>query len=703
MAELGQFFDPETGGEARFVLERDRPGVFRMQRQFGYHDPEVGTLIVPADVKRFRTDLTSVPWFFAWLIPPLGEHLPPALLHDALVLTDAEPQAHCGPPVDRDMADRIFRDAMRIVGTPFSRRWLIWAGASIGTIAARSWRAKLLLSLYFVGLATLGVVSTLDLFDVGPRLPWLGDRPWTAELLIGGALAVGIPAVLALASWGRYRLVGIISGVALAAFLHATLLVIATYLVYRSFELRTTEEHTHSRNRLALRTARSRAEDLATKTSPIAKVGKFFRAVGFFAWYRFRPKRRPPRYAPGQTGVYSPPDPTDEPVRVALAADWADGKRTARAVAASIVNDDPHYAIHLGDIYHVGAEHEIIQNCLGGTHEKPGVTWPLDLRFGSFAVPGNHEYNSGGRAFFTTFVPKLGPRNAGPEGQITSYFCIDLERWRLIGLDTGFRSAKFLLHEGAVYVLNQLASRLGRPHLFADWKTSLPKQMTHWLRDQVRIAESGDKGVIVLTHHQYFTALDKRGDNPKLGKQLAELLGPTTIIWLWGHEHRLAVYGKRFEAPADGLQVFGRAIGNGSESDPVADLRGARKAIVQKSLTHVDNRENHGGYVELLLDGPRLTIEYRTLSEGDAGPPRTLLTERFEVDGNGVVIQVDEPSSDAPPAGFITPEWMNENFWPPPPDLPDELRGRCSHPTLSDGGGCPAPTHAATAADAPGG
>ena len=138
---------------------------------------------MPATLNEFATDLTSIPWVFAWVVPGLGTHLPAALLHDALVVSDGEEKTHEGPDVSREQADRIFRDGMKALGTPLVRRWLIWAGASLGTVwttiaPTKYWRIMMIL--FFGGLSFAGIVHTLDVFDYGWRLPWLGDRscPW---------------------------------------------------------------------------------------------------------------------------------------------------------------------------------------------------------------------------------------------------------------------------------------------------------------------------------------------------------------------------------------------------------------------------------------------------------------------------------------------------------------------------------------------
>jgi hypothetical protein len=53
------------------------------------------------------------------------------------------------------------------------------------------------------------------------------------------------------------------------------------------------------------------------------------------------------------------------PVRIAIAGDWATGTAEAEAVTELMSAKQPDFTIHLGDVYYVGGEAEIRQNCLG--------------------------------------------------------------------------------------------------------------------------------------------------------------------------------------------------------------------------------------------------------------------------------------------------------------------------------------------------
>jgi hypothetical protein len=240
--EPERFFDGESrqpGRPMRIVLDRELAGEqerFALVHRIAYqdrHHPEPH--VVPADPTTFRSDLTSVPTVFTWLVPRTGVHLPAALLHDGLVVAPGEPMSFTGPAVDRAEADRIFRDAMADLGTGLLRRWLIWTAVTLATVAAGVPPVRTRRLVVFGTLAVvvvLGVLATLDLLDVADLLPWMGDRSLGAELLGGAAGAVVVPALFA-AAWGRFWRAGLIAGIALALLIHVTLVLTALTVAFQ--------------------------------------------------------------------------------------------------------------------------------------------------------------------------------------------------------------------------------------------------------------------------------------------------------------------------------------------------------------------------------------------------------------------------------------------------------------------------------------
>lgn len=230
---------PDPAEEMRIVLERHaEEGVetFSLERRLAYLDRHLGELLVPA-TPDFRTDLTSVPALFTWLVPKTGAHLPAALLHDALVAGHADPASYVstdGHRVDRVEADRIFRDAMADTGTGVIRRWIVWTAVTVATIfvgrvlpwtPAKRWSYRVAAGLTITTIVYLGYSSTADLFDrswlLAVAVPWMGERSTWAELVGGFSGAIVVPLALSLL-WGRLRMAGAIAGVVLAVLLHVT-------------------------------------------------------------------------------------------------------------------------------------------------------------------------------------------------------------------------------------------------------------------------------------------------------------------------------------------------------------------------------------------------------------------------------------------------------------------------------------------------
>lgn len=231
--------DAEPSDERRpplIVLERTLEMAeqrFRMQRRLAYRDREYGVLLVPADLGGFETDLASVPAVFGWLVPRSGNHLPAALLHDGLASAPGEPASYVsveGHVLDRVEANRVFRDAMADTGTGFVRRWLMWSAVTTWTMLdghgtrwtrAERLRRRLTAVATLALITALGVLGTLDLLDAWDGVPWMPEGGWVLELVTGAIGAALIPFALGL-TWGRFRVAGVVVGVALGLLLHVT-------------------------------------------------------------------------------------------------------------------------------------------------------------------------------------------------------------------------------------------------------------------------------------------------------------------------------------------------------------------------------------------------------------------------------------------------------------------------------------------------
>jgi hypothetical protein len=323
-----------------------------------------------------------------------------------------------------------------------------------------------------------------------------------------------------------------------------------------------------------------------------------------------------------------------EPVRIALTGDWATGTAEANEVGLRILELAPHFTIHLGDIYYVGEEAAVLEHFLGrdasGELYEPytPVKWP-DGSCGTFALNGNHEMYARGLGYFGPLLAAIGMRS-GPGGAFTgqkaSFFCLENEHWRVLGLDTGYNSVGVPIVEWIPW--------------FAP-SCEFENPLLEWLRTQVRLGDASDsRGLVILTHHQYFSAFESNYEKP--ARQLAELL-QRPVLWFWGHEHRLALYGKH--RLKSGVEAFGRCVGHGGM--PIS-LETPKRGEVP--LVVYDNRKRkkvageavgYNGLVSLTFDGPRLSVDYRDLTGS------RLLAEEWEVSQGRLVgrgVQVLEPA-----------------------------------------------------------
>lgn len=310
-------------------------------------------------------------------------------------------------------------------------------------------------------------------------------------------------------------------------------------------------------------------------------------------------------------GIFKMDDKPGTETSVALLADWASDTPESHKVAAMCGERD--YSIHLGDSYYVGNEKEIADN-FNSTH---GAPWPYGKK-GSFALLGNHEMYSSGKTYFTHLLPYMHLYDCGDgaQQQEASFFCLENEYWRVIGLDTGYYSLKGFLG------------------LASNNKLTLHDVQVEWIRKVVQ-PEKDNRGIIFLSHHQPISAFEDEYMNP--AKQLAQLVGADrTVLWFWGHEHRLAIYGEN--VLDNGLKVYGRCIGNGGM--PV-DIDVAPKANNGRNLVTYDKRERkkidgkypvgYNGYTILKFNGPDLAIEYYDDND-TANEERKIMEEKWTVE-----------------------------------------------------------------------
>jgi hypothetical protein len=308
-----------------------------------------------------------------------------------------------------------------------------------------------------------------------------------------------------------------------------------------------------------------------------------------------------------------------ENVRLSVAGDWGTGTNEAESVAIQIQKFDPHFTIHIGDVYYVGDPPSVNENCLGiknPNNNYDAVTWPIGKR-GSFALNGNHEMYANGGGYFNVFLPNLGLRTPACEmlGQQTSFFCLQNKFWRIIAIDTGYNSI-------GVPLLSHIPLINAIPGVGGNCK--LRDELIQWLTAMIA-AGKDQRGLIIMSHHQYFSSFQE--DYRKPAEQLWEAGVTRPVLWFWGHEHRLAGYDL---CGPDNLKCHGRCIGHGGM--PVD--RGTPR--LDPHVIFYDNRLAKNGFgvnghVNLSFAGPSLTAVYVDLNGND------LLCEQWSTDRSGAV------------------------------------------------------------------
>src|SRR5258708_6452998 len=205
------------------------------------------------------------------------------------------------------------------------------------------------------------------------------------------------------------------------------------------------------------------AEAVAPPNHPPTSL---FAPSALWAWVRnylayvFHKKHDfPPHTASPKNDVYDLLDENGtEKVRIALVGDWGTGTEESERVAGQMRKSQPHFTVHIGDVYYVGDPPEVNENCLGVKNPNNNydpVVWPLGSR-GSFAMNGNHEMYANGGGYFEVLLPELGLCEGGKmTGQQTSFFCLQNSRWRIIAIDTGYNSIGLPIL-GQIPILNKI-------------------------------------------------------------------------------------------------------------------------------------------------------------------------------------------------------------------------------------------------------
>jgi hypothetical protein len=345
---------------------------------------------------------------------------------------------------------------------------------------------------------------------------------------------------------------------------------------------------------------------------------------------------------------------SDSEVKLAIAADWGAGTMESDFVQQAMMTSagNAQWTLHIGDIYYVGSSDVVESHCLGQVPKgaKKAVTWPHGS-LGSFAVMGNHELYGRAYGFFDTFLPTLGVpgakgRNAGRtkhrgarngiSGQDAGFVALENKYWRVILLDTGFNTYSII------------------PGMDNKNNTQ-PAQVIDWLLNVVNISDPNDtRGIIFLSHHQVESAFGS--PSQATPNQIADIMPPNrTVVWLWGHEHRLSFYKLLSVGDQNTVNVYGRCVGNSGFPASIGPIpQRAREAglevyddrVYEMETGFFNMQVGYQGWMIATLNKNALTINYQSLETDASGNlnPTTwadLVQESYETDTAGNVVLTD--------------------------------------------------------------
>jgi hypothetical protein len=230
--------------------------------------------------------------------------------------------------------------------------------------------------------------------------------------------------------------------------------------------------------------------------------------------------------------------------KVLLIGDWGTHMADNAALLRQAVKRfEPQAIIHLGDVYYSGTVEECTANVLNVMDEiYKGIT----PRAPFFAIPGNHDYYSGGGGFYHT----VDTINSGvaDSTQAASFFCLRTEddRWQFLGMDTGYND------------------RVPTDQLIDPEGPDLHDNEMDWHKDKL---EKFPGSTILLSHHQLISAKEQlnRQEPHYLNQKLYDKFVPyfdRISAWYWGHEHNLILFEDNMKIDGGKLPLKkGRLLG----------------------------------------------------------------------------------------------------------------------------------------------
>lgn len=286
----------------------------------------------------------------------------------------------------------------------------------------------------------------------------------------------------------------------------------------------------------------------------------------------------------------------DAEIKIAIAGDSGADQRVTppAAIAALMRAKNPHYTIHLGDVYYSGLESE--------EHNSFLRFWP-EGNTGTYTLNSNHEMYCGGIGYFNVLLANQTFKSQ----QGLSYFALKNDHWLIIGLDTAY----FAYYQSLLYEEGALAE----PDLRKQPDGLVQLQ---WFREV--LARNPLRRVILLSHHDGFDVNPATGAvtrKPLYQQVTGEMRQVQDWWWYFGHVHAPIVYRRLFFNNNSSLSA--RCVGHGAvpyEPFP-RDLERLGDGEVMVTWAETDFARNGGdsrrapnGFLLLTLKGAEIREEF---------------------------------------------------------------------------------------------
>lgn len=375
---------------------------------------------------------------------------------------------------------------------------------------------------------------------------------------------------------------------------------------------------------------------------------------------------------------------------VAIIGDIGTGTDIAAAVLESALSFNPDVILHLGDIYYSGTQYEFDTRFTGMINE---VMKANNKQVPIFNLPGNHEYFTGGIAFYNC-LDSMQLIYSADQKQDASFFCLKSEddAWQFLGMDTSFyghymdvpekvqKAALELLHNNKV----DLPEDPTNPH----WANAYNPIFHHCTDSDIKVKDTSVKTAMVpirtdeqewhaqkikafkgrtilLSHHQVYSSkqhigvsqkeningkiktkdnqdINRAWVNTELYQQFGEFMGDHVAAWFWGHEHNLGIYEDNYRpegwpTSAGNLKTIpkGRCVGHSAipvqESETPYEMKYPVPLVNKDAELSITDGWYNRGFQIMKLQGVGKPIEtsYYEIKEAD---PKPLLIYKEEIE-----------------------------------------------------------------------